>query len=139
MNTEQTYQEFSDEIGAPVGTIKRWVHEGMPVRRLGPRVVVDTEPAYAWLAAKRPRLLRRTGVVYFARGADGRIKIGYSSDTRRRMRELNAALLATVPGNIGLEFAIQKGFASAHVEDEWFQPTTELLAFIDVLAYREAA
>ncbi len=128
------YAEFAASVGVPVGTVKRWVHEGMPVVRMGARVEVDVAAAHRWMVPRRLHSQWREGVVYFARGDHGLIKIGFSSDTDRRMREIGSDLLATVPGSIPLEFALHEAFAADRAHDEWFHPSASLLGLIELLA-----
>lgn len=134
-----TYANFAASIGVPDGTVKRWAGEGMPTMRMGPRAFVDEKLARRWVAEHRPNAGNRSGVVYFARGRDGLIKIGFSSDVGRRMLELGAEVLATVPGSVGVEFALHDAFADDLVGDEWFRPSATLLAFIGLLSDEAAA
>lgn len=86
-----SYKEFAEQIGATHGSVKRWVHEGMPVNRDWPSVPrIDPGAAERWLDEhpRRPTTVRRESVVYFAERADGGIKIGFTNDVDRRMREL---------------------------------------------------
>ncbi len=126
-----SYGDFAAELGVPIGTVKRWVHEGMPVVRMGPRVAVDVVNARRWVGDRGMR--NRKGHVYFARGPNGTIKIGFTSDLGRRMSELGAEVVATVPGSIALEYAIHDLFREDRIHGEWFRPSRALLAFIEEL------
>lgn len=132
-----SYGEFAAKVGVPMGTIKRWVHEGMPTERIGPRVYVVTPLAIDWVCEHRPTAGHRSGVVYFAE-ARGMVKIGFSSDTSRRMYEVDARLLATVPGSIALERAVHRLFADDRVDGEWFRPSQAIQAFIAALSAEAA-
>ena len=134
MSTTMLYQAFADEVGAPVGTIKRWAHEGMPTLRMGARVVVFVPKAYAWLAQRRPRFLSRTGVVYFAQQGDGAVKVGFTSDLPRRISELgHPRVLATMPGTIALELSIHEMLEGSRISGEWYRPTDEVMGLVQLL------
>jgi len=131
-----SYAEFAKHIGATYGSVKRWVHEGMPKDRPGR---VEVAVAEAWLAAhpRRDVAFNRVAVVYFATREDGAIKIGFSSDVPRRLYEVatkhhirTPRLLATVSGNKRLENAIHREFVAHHLGREWYTPTPELLALV---------
>lgn len=150
MGELMTVRDFAESIGAKNGTVKRWVHEGMPVRRSGHVVRVDPAEAQAWIAA-RPRLysvtFNRRSVVYFARRDDGAIKIGFTSDVQRRLREIRKeerltstpVLLATFDGDKRLELMLHERYARHRIDGEWFHPSEELEALIDCLARGAAA
>lgn len=77
------------------------------------------------------------GHVYFAQGQDGGpIKIGYSRETERRLRELQRGspvplrMLRVVPGSRALEIALHAHFSSDRLHGEWFAPTSELLRIL---------
>lgn len=134
-----SYRDFAAKLGVPVGTVKRWAHEGMPTVRLGPRVAVREAAARRWIAERGLKIGRRDGLVYFARGTNGLIKIGFTCDTSRRMGEIDGELLTSVRGTIALERAIQRAFLDDVDHDEWFRPSSGLLAFIDLLSEDKAA
>lgn len=83
---------------------------------------------------------RRAGepYVYFIRRSDGEgpIKIGCSSTPETRLKQLTAwapyplAILATIPGDEGLEWRFHAAFAASHRHGEWFDPTPRLLLTI---------
>jgi hypothetical protein len=72
---------------------------------------------------------------YFAQiGHDGPIKIGVTSDVKRRLKELQT----NVPWRLRLllvtdqyaDYEIYHSFSASRMRAEWFYPTAELLAFI---------
>ncbi|MDE2107377.1 MAG: GIY-YIG nuclease family protein [Patescibacteria group bacterium] len=143
-------KEFSEYLHVPHGTVKRWLHEGMPaVRRVGgvskPRQVqIDPVVAEAWVNARYPNSIsvNRTSVVYFVRrGSDGAIKIGFTSDIERRLRELRAetadtiVLVAVFAGDKKKELRLHERFAPHRLspDAEWFCPHSDILGFIDRL------
>lgn len=126
-----TLKQFSVEVGAKYGTVKRWVHEGMPVIRNGhekkskggtARVRIDLSVGQAWLEEKRRNQrmgpkhgANRRTVILFAHDTDRDwIKIGFSSDPEARMRDFrkrregahhNVKLVGTTPGDMLVERA----------------------------------
>jgi hypothetical protein len=74
------------------------------------------------------------GTVYFAR-VEGLIKIGWSSNVSKRMRELRAdALFHTFPGTRNDESAMHALFSAYLVKGrEWFRPAPELMSYIQGL------
>lgn len=145
---EMNGRRFSEEIGVAHGTVKRWLHEGMPARREGTLVWIDLAQARDWIAkrfkGRTTVAFNRSGSVYAARRlTDGAIKIGWTSDIMRRMFELRKRfrceieLLACVPGGKPDELRIHKHFASSCLGEEWFSaPANEVLA---ALTARSAA
>lgn len=89
------------------------------------------------------------GWLYFLQsGPGGPIKIGFTSrHVSARLAVLQVGnphpleLLRSVPGNREDERKLHARFASARVTGEWFQPSPELLAFIEgvALGYRDVA
>lgn len=79
------------------------------------------------------------GYVYFIReGAAGSIKIGTTQGSPHgRLRSMQTGnssdlvLLAAIPGDAGLEKRLHERFAALRIRGEWFQATSELLAFIE--------
>jgi hypothetical protein len=75
--------------------------------------------------------------VYFVlRASDGAIKIGVTTDLRRRMSDLRSRhgqlrVLATVEGAAPREKVAHLIFSDIRLDGEFFQPTPELLAFVD--------
>jgi hypothetical protein len=151
-----TLKQFSVEIGAKYGTVKRWVHEGMPVIRNGhekvskgghARVRVDLSVGRAWLEERRSNQRmgpkhgpNRRSVIYFAYDEERNlIKIGFSSEPEARMLDFrrtregahhNVKLIGTMPGDMLVEMRIQGMFAHLRMEGEWFRATPELWKFI---------
>ena len=143
--------DYADRIGVKRGTLKRWIHEGMPVYRdwsLGPRPTVSVPVALAdgWVSEHHGDSLaiERESFVYFARRTDTEaIKIGFSSDPRRRPQEIRkrersrrgacgrVELLGQYPGDKRDELALHARFAGARILEEWFRPVPELLEHIE--------
>lgn len=69
--------------------------------------------------------------VYFATRADGLIKIGHSTDIPQRMAALKIQLITSIPGGRELEQELHKRFAYCAAGREWFDPSPELLRYID--------
>lgn len=75
--------------------------------------------------------------VYFARAANGSIKIGVSTDPRKRSYDLQISapeeitMLGCVPGDKTLEASLHAAFAFCHIRGEWFRPEAPLLAYIE--------
>lgn len=133
-----SYAAFASKYSVARGTVKRWVHEGMPTVRLDRAVRLDEATAVAWVFTRRQRsiALGRCSVVYFARNDAGEVKIGFSSDTARRSGELGAEVIAQVAGGRALEQLLHRHFADAAMGGEWFLPVPDLLALIEVLRCR---
>lgn len=76
---------------------------------------------------------------YFAAEPGGHVKIGWTKNPRRRIRQLrsdtklNLQLLATRVGGRRREFAYHMQFKASRLHGEWFERTPELLAEIDRL------
>lgn len=71
--------------------------------------------------------------VYFIRSlADGRIKIGYSNNVPRRMKQIGGVieLLGCVPGTIHDEQRIHTRFKAYLVYSEWFDDHPDIRAFL---------
>src|SRR5688500_7424065 len=109
-----TYKQLSAELGVAIGTLKRWKLSGMPAHvDSGMRVWFELAKVQAWIAERRsePNKLRRLrdvtfnreAFVYFAVRSDGPVKIGFTSDPKRRSHELNRnavhrfTIVATIP------------------------------------------
>lgn len=133
-----TYQQLAERLGVPYGTVKRWANEGMPVDRTSiDRPLADPEAVDRWLATKKRAgtWADRRSVVYFAQRADGAVKIGFTDDVQRRLRELRPEhgpleLLATIPGDKRTEGAFHRLYAEARLDGEWFRETPMLRVFI---------
>jgi hypothetical protein len=129
-------KEFAAHIGVPHGTVKRWLHEGLPAVRRGGRaercrltLTIDVEAALAWISERYPKTLsfNRRSVVYVARrSTDGAVKIGFTSDIERRVRELRKEnrtavdLIALLPGAKPDELRLHARFAEKRLDGEWF-------------------
>jgi hypothetical protein len=75
--------------------------------------------------------------VYFVQqGAEGPIKIGFSSNILLRMERLQTAnseelrLLLRLPGSQVEEHGLHRKFLLSRIRGEWYRPTPDLLAFI---------
>jgi hypothetical protein len=76
--------------------------------------------------------------VYFMRLESplGEIKIGVSSDVEARRASLQSnnpypiIILATRPGGVREEYAVQRKFLHLRLRGEWFKPDEELLEYI---------
>jgi hypothetical protein len=122
---------FAKHIDAAHGTVKRWLHEGMPARRDGNSVWIDPAAAAAWLDVKykgrKPLALGRRSYVYVAhRLDDGAIKIGFATDVMRRISELRklsqsaVELVACMPGGKPDELRLHAQFSTYRIDGEWF-------------------
>ena len=145
---EMNPKQFSESIGVAYGTVKRWLHDGMPARRNGTdqRVWVNPEAARRWIdvrfGGRKTVAFERKSVVYFMQRDDGAIKIGFTSDLLRRVSELRKqqrsgiGLLACYPGGKPEELRLHAKFAASLIGEEWFRPDDDLMAFIDALKGR---
>ncbi len=145
-----TVQEYAASRGVAYGTLKRWIHEGLPVRRrskqlgrTGSTVRVNPATADEWIARHRAGTIahRRESVVYFAQHDDGGpIKVGFTSDVERRRGELVRSknrrdpapvyILGSLPGAKPLELEIHDLLAPWRIEGEWYEPTADVLRII---------
>jgi alpha-L-fucosidase len=103
----------------------------------------DAEAHEAALAAWKESARTYHGqCVYFAQRSDGLIKIGWawSGQVQRRVwslgsyrnpQHLRSRLLVYWPGDREVEAHIQRMFAYARVEGEWFRPVPDLMALIE--------
>lgn len=79
------------------------------------------------------------GWAYFARRADGAIKVGFTKDLKQRRRTLkqvhgkDCEILATRTGGKAREGAYHFQFAEHYIGNEWFHPVAPILAEIDRL------
>lgn len=68
---------------------------------------------------------------------DGLIKIGATDNLTKRLNALRSAnssaltLIATMPADRWPEAALHDRFAHIRIRGEWFQPTAELLDFLE--------
>lgn len=139
---EMSAARFAEHIGVAHGTIKRWLTEGLPVRRNGNRVWITPADGRAWVEARYPNTIARgrKGVLYIAsRAKDGAIKIGWTSDVVRRLSELRkdsrsaVELVACFPGDKPDELRLHTRFATDRIEREWYRASESLLAFVNGL------
>lgn len=77
-------------------------------------------------------------MIYFIQdGDDGPIKIGYSDNVLRRIRDLrtgthqNLRLLLAIGGGVEQEAQLHERFSFAHKKGEWFWPVNALIDFVD--------
>ena len=88
------------------------------------------------LPTKQVPIIKDSRLVYFIRGANGKIKIGIAQDIVKRMRELQIGsaskleLMAISRGGIKYEKELHEQFSRAHIHGEWFEPIPELLELI---------
>ncbi len=78
--------------------------------------------------AKRP-IKKIKGYVYFIQGlCGGAIKIGYSADPSKRLKELQTGypdtltLVLMIPGDENTERALHNQFEASRLKGEWFRP-----------------
>lgn len=139
-------KQYAERLGIPHGTVKRWRHEGLPGRIKNRRVEIDIAAADTWVKEHHPRSIAfdRSSVIYVvSRGSDGAVKIGWTSDVERRVRELRKethdtiAILAMLPGDKPNELRLHARFAAERIDGEWFRRSSAIDAFLDAL--REVA
>ena len=83
-------------------------------------------------------------VVYFFQSVNGEgpIKIGWSTDIRRRLEECQSGspvrlrILVAVRGEEDDERILHHQFAKYRLHNEWFEPHTDLLSYIERLKSR---
>jgi hypothetical protein len=144
-----SYVDFAEMMRVPHGTVKRWVHEGMPVDRHATRkrCWVPVQAATKWLESRQPHTAKyyESSYIYVAqRRPDGAIKIGWTRDIERRLRELRkgirspVTLIACVPGDHAGELSLQERFAAHRVDGEWFMCEGRVAEFVESvgLAFR---
>jgi hypothetical protein len=98
---------------------------------------MNVGPANAKLeAAKRIPIVTKEGWIYFVRGYDGMIKIGWARDVERRLVALQISspvelvAMRVIRGPMADETKLHKRFAYLHVRGEWFKPGEELVEYI---------
>ncbi len=124
---------YAARIQVREGTVKRWRHEGMPALLIGDFVRVHPDQADAWVKEHHAKSVAfgRASVVYVARrDSDSAVKIGWTSDVERRMKELrkegaSIVLLAVLPGDKPDELALHDRFAAHRLDGEWFDVPAE--------------
>ena len=77
-------------------------------------------------------------MIYFIRGKDsGNIKIGYSTNPKKRQSNLQTAhyeeleLIGFMSGTLDDETRIHQKFAVYNIRGEWYHPSDEILDFIE--------
>jgi hypothetical protein len=83
------------------------------------------------------RLLKRSprGTVYFVRAGD-RVKIGFTTDVRRRISELQTffpeplELLLELRGSVLVEHELHRRFADLCLTREWFRLEAPIVRFV---------
>lgn len=86
-------------------------------------------------AITRKQLGGHLGFVYYLEVGE-RIKVGFSADLKRRMRQYppGSRLLAIEPGDYDVELRRHRQFVGSKTEGrEWFRPTSDLLEHIATL------
>jgi excisionase family DNA binding protein len=145
-NVTYTVKDYAALIAVPFGTVNRWAHEGLPTVRAGRTLRIIREQADAWVAEHHANSVSfgRQGLLYVAeRDVDAAVKIGWTSDLVRRMRELKrdtraaVVLRAAVPGDKPDELRLHGRFAAHRIDGEWFRACPEIDAFLKAL--REVA
>jgi hypothetical protein len=83
--------------------------------------------------------LQETYIYFIQAGEDGAIKIGSSKNPAKRLASLRTAspvplnVLKVITGSRELELTYHDRFSSIRMKGEWFEPTAELLTFIQEL------
>lgn len=88
-------------------------------------------------ARKRVKLQKPAqGFIYFVGGRRGPIKIGYSTDVRKRLAKLRVgssqrlSLMAKAPGTMEEERRMHRQFSHLRIRGEWFRRDPEIIAEI---------
>jgi hypothetical protein len=124
-------KQFAEHLGVPHGTIKRWLSEGLPARRVGNRVFIEPDNARAWVERRFPHSIAFAGersLYVVQRTTDGAIKVGWTGDVPRRCKELAkehqtaVRLLLVYPGKRSDEQALHRELAQFSLGGEWFWP-----------------
>lgn len=142
-------RRFSEHIGVAHGTVKRWLHEGMPAERIGHKVWIDPGLATEWIdlrfEGRKTISFSRFGLVYFAKTESGLTKIGWSSDVMRRVAEMrkkrkeSVELVACFPGDKPVELAIHNRFAHLREYDEFYKDDGSIESYLKSLSERLVA
>jgi len=88
----------------------------------------ETAAVVALLAGAADRLRDATGYVYLAR-AEGKVKIGYSENPKRRAKELNANLVHCLAGDRLTELVAHITWGRYRLTGEWFADEKEIEAW----------
>lgn len=136
-------KQYAERIGVPHGTVKRWRLDGLPGRvNHRKHLEIDVDAADAWVKEHHPRSIAfdRSSVIYIvSRGIDGAVKIGWTSDVERRVRELRKetrdtiAILAMLPGDKPDELRLHSRFQDDRIGGEWFRRSSKMVAFLNAL------
>lgn len=135
---------FASELHVRLGTVRRWVHEGMPILHVGTGTAhrVERAVALAWVKEhhRDSVAFSRDALVYAVqRKRDAAIKLGWTSSLARRLHEIGrdtrseVKLLAAIPGDKPAELRLHARFKAHHIEGEWYQPADEILSWIESL------
>jgi hypothetical protein len=94
---------------------------------------------YGYAITPLPQSMMHAPLVYFAR-RERLIKIGYTTQLRRRMLAIPARPLATEPGDIVRERQLHRRFHHLLADKrEWFHPGPDLIAYINQLREADGA
>ncbi len=105
--------------------------------------VIDDLWSMVTKATSQPKDTGKKSYVYFLQsGLDKRIKIGKANNVEQRVKSINGmnphevVLLASIECQSGrkarqLEMRLHERFREYQTNGEWFEPTADLLAFID--------
>lgn len=81
-----------------------------------------------------------SGHVYFIQGeSGGPVKIGYTTDIKRRLKELQSGsidilqILLVVPGNKVYEQYLHSKFENYRLKGEWYKPDPKIFEYMDKL------
>src|ERR1700744_4061844 len=93
------------------------------------------------MASRHQHFVGAAWMVYFLRRNDGVIKIGHSINPETRRKQLESAwrcdleLVVAIPGGRDAEQEIHEQFDASRIDprQEWFEPSAELVAYIDAL------
>ena len=129
-----------EDCGKPISSVvqvKLCDHHAIKVYRAMRDTLAEHEDAkpMAFHGSGRAMLnySQRGGLVYFIRFGD-RIKIGFTTDLKRRLQVLpHDMLLATTPGTMRDEGRLHQRFAHLRITGEWFHAAPDLLAYIAAL------
>ncbi len=132
-------REYAARVRVPLGTLKRWVHEGMPVLSGACIMRVDVASTDAWVAEHHATSVsfgRKSSIYIAQRDSDDAVKIGWTSDVERRMKELrrdtraSVCLIAAFPGDKPMEGTLHSRFATDRLDGEWFRFSAPLAALV---------
>ena len=100
------------------------------------RIAADPTRVFPGIRRREPRLL--TGWVYFIQAErSAAIKIGFATDVSKRIAQLQTGthealvLIGLLPGTVRDEKALHRRFCHYRIRSEWFEPSGELLDFIE--------